>query len=86
MIPASVVGVDLIRSVSVIKELLTYIIRIEGAVVVHRRRFGLIEYQEVLSLYFVQWSADKRPRFNFSDVISVIVNIFFNFAPHSLSF
>lgn len=67
----------MVRSVSVIKELLTRIIRIEGAIVVHGRSFGFIEYQEVLSLNFVQWSSDKRPRFKFSDVISVIQNIFF---------
>lgn len=76
LIPTSIVGVELIRSASVIKDLLTCILRIEGAIVMHGKSFGFIEYQEVLSLYFVQWSADKRPRFNFSDVISVTVNIF----------
>lgn len=53
MIPASIVGVELIRSVSVIKDLLTRIVRIEGAIVVCGKSFGFIEYQEVLSLYFV---------------------------------
>lgn len=55
----------MVTSVSVVKELLTCIIRIEGAIVVHGRSFGFIEYQEVLSLNFVQWSSDKGQVSNF---------------------
>lgn len=76
----------MIRSVSVIKDLLTCILRIEGAIVVHGRSYGFIECQEVFSLNFVQSSSDKKPSFNFSDVLSVILNIFFYFVPHSFSF
>lgn len=71
----------MIRSVSVIKDLLTCTLRTEGAIVVHGRSYGFIECQEVFSLNFVQSSSDKKPSFNFSDVLSVTLNIFFLFCP-----